>query len=102
MTEYNKLVRDGIPEIIKNAGKEPITHTAEEGEYESALVNKLQEEVAEFLKNPSVEEAADVLEVIRAICELKGIDISDLENVRKKKADERGVFDKKIILDRTE
>ncbi len=102
MKEYNKLVRDKIPEIIKEAGEKPITHTAEEKEYVEALTRKFQEEVAEFLANPSVEEAADVLEVIQAICALKGIDISKLEEIRQKKADERGGFKDRIILDRTE
>lgn len=100
--EFNKLVRDKIPEIIKNNGDVPFFHIASEKEYEQALMAKLHEEVNEFLANPSVGEAADMLEVIHAICDLKKISLNNLEEIRKKKVDERGGFEQRIILDRTE
>lgn len=99
---YNKLVRDKIPEIIKNSDERPITHIADDNEYEQALFIKLQEEVDEFLENTSVEEAADIFEVLRAICSLKKIDISQLELVRQQKAEKRGGFKERIILERTD
>lgn len=94
-----KLVRDKIPEIIKNASKIPIIHTASEEEYAKKLNEKLKEEISEFLENNSEEELADVLEVVYAICDLKGINKDDLEEIRKKKADDRGSFEDRIILD---
>ena len=45
---YNKLVRDRIPEIIRGAGKEPVTRVLDEKEYLHELIKKLKEEVAEF------------------------------------------------------
>lgn len=97
---YNKLVRDKIPELICDAM--PIVHVADDVEYEAALRRKLQEEMDEFLADPSAEEAADVLEVMHALCALHGVDLSTLEDVRQKKVNERGGFSGRVILDRTE
>ncbi len=99
--KYNKLVRDKIPEIIKQKGKVPITHIADDEEYWQKLKEKLKEEVDEFLKDNKEEELADILEIIYAICDFKKIDKQELEIRRKKKAEKRGSFKNKIILDET-
>ena len=90
--EYNKLVRDNIPEIIEKDGEKPITHIAEDEEYEKALMEKLQEEVNEFLTEPSKKEMADVLEVLYAIAKLKGFDLDEVEKVRQERTEKRGGF----------
>lgn len=99
--KYNKLVRDKIPEIIKNKGATPITHFASDDEYLQKLKEKLQEEIDEFMKDNNEQELADIFEVIYAICDFKKIDKKQLELLRKKKALERGGFKAKIILDET-
>lgn len=99
--KYNKLIRDKIPEIIKNKGDVPITHTAGEEEYWQKLKEKLVEEVEEFLKEPRREELADILEVVYAICDFKNIDRKKLEILRKKKAERRGGFKNRTVLDET-
>ncbi|MBD3252796.1 hypothetical protein GF386_03635 [Candidatus Pacearchaeota archaeon] len=99
--KYDKLIRDKIPEIIKNKGLIPVTHIASDEEYSEKLKAKLQEEVDEFLEDSIQEELADILEVIYALCDLYNIDKDRLENLRKEKAEKRGRFKNKIILDET-
>ena len=41
---YNKLVRDNIPDIIKNNGEIPITKTLDQNDYKKELEIKLNEE----------------------------------------------------------
>ncbi|MFC1686404.1 MazG nucleotide pyrophosphohydrolase domain-containing protein [Patescibacteria group bacterium] len=107
---FNKLVRDGIPEIIEENGDKPFTHIADDIEFERALEEKLREEIEELIEKLNsgeeneeiIKEMADVLEVLYTVCGLKGINVDEIEIVRKKKAEKRGGFKKRIILDRTE
>ncbi|MFH1129312.1 MAG: nucleoside triphosphate pyrophosphohydrolase [Patescibacteria group bacterium] len=98
---YNKLVRDKIPEIIRGKGETLITHIADDQEYEIKLKEKLQEEVGEFLKDSNAEELADILEVIYALGDNIGVAKEELEKIRAEKAEKRGGFKEKIILDET-
>jgi predicted house-cleaning noncanonical NTP pyrophosphatase (MazG superfamily) len=97
--EYNKLVRDKIPEIISNNGQTPFIHLATEEEYWEKLKNKLGEEVIEFLEKPCEEELADMMEVLSAIMELKGTSKFKLNKIMKNKRKAKGAFKSKIILD---
>ena len=99
--KYNKLVRDNIPEIIVSKGATQITHVADEKEYEEKLIEKLGEEIEEFRRDRNEEELADMLEVVDALITYKGFDKSRVEEIQKKKAIERGKFEKRIILDET-
>ena len=91
-----KLVRDKIPEIIRAAGKEPVTRIMSEDEYLTELDKKLIEEVEEYQVDKSIEEMADVLEVLYAICEARGYSIEELLEVKQNKHDARGGFAERI------
>ena len=100
--KYNKLVRDKIPEIIKQDKRIPITHIADDEEYWNKLKEKLKEEVSEFVEESNEEELADILEVINNIYEFKNFDKKKLEELRKEKNQKRGGFKERIILDEVE
>ena len=91
-----KLVRDRIPEIIKNDGKTPIIEILSDEDYLKELDKKLNEEVAEYQADKSIEEMADVLEVLFAICEGRGYTVEELLQVRETKREKRGGFKDKI------
>ena len=99
---HNKLVRDKIPEIIEKAGKKAYTHILSEEEYITELDKKLNEECAEYQADKSIEELADMLEVMYAIAKARGWSVSELEAVRKEKAAKRGAFEKRVFLERVD
>src|SRR3990167_2280274 len=97
--KYNKLVRDNIPEHIRSKGVEPIIHIATDTEYWDKLKEKLVEEVQEFTDSESIEELADILEVVDAIQEYKKFDPNETHQIKEEKAIKRGKFTKRIILE---
>lgn len=101
-TEYDKLVRDDIPEIIEANGETPVTHVADDAEYERRLLDKLDEEVQEYREDKELQELGDILEVVHALRQHHGVSREELEQLRESKADERGRFDEGIVLERVE
>lgn len=98
MKEYNKLVRDKIPEIIRADGKECEFRVAEGKEKYDLLEKKLMEEVNEFLEDKNLEELADVMEVLFGLANELGYSEEDLTRKREEKKSERGGFKDRIVL----
>ena len=95
---YNKLVRDRTPEIIEASGKICKTAILDDEEYLRMLDTKLDEELAEYHKDKSVEELADLLEVIYAAAKARGCAAEQLDRIRATKAVNRGAFEKRLLL----
>lgn len=96
---YNKLVRDRIPENINSMeGRNCNYKILNDDEYLEELDKKLFEEVHEFIEEHSIEELADLMEVIFAIMKDRNISIEDIENARKIKNNKKGSFNDKIYL----
>ena len=96
MAQYEKLVRDRIPEILDAKGVPYTKRIADAQEYKDELIRKLVEEANEFAEAGAPEELADVLEVVIALRTLA--DYENVESVRAKKREERGGFGQRIIL----
>ena len=94
-----KLVRDYIPEIIEEDGKWCLTRRVHGvDEHMVMLKEKISEEAQEFIENPCYEEAADMLEVVKAFCHLAGLEFECVAGIAQKKQEERGGFYNGIIL----
>ena len=96
----NKLIRDNILEIISNNNQKSNYHIATNEEYKNKLLEKLQEEICEFITDKNEEELADILEVIEHIITAFNFNKEKILEIREKKAEKNGKFSKKIILEK--
>lgn len=98
MKNYNKLVRDLIPDIIKEDGKQCELEIANQQSIRMLLEEKMLEEFNEFLEDKNLEELADMLEVIFGLAHNLGYSEEELIAKRISKLEERGGFKQGIIL----
>ena len=97
---YDKLIRDHIPEIIKKAGKNCETRRVKDRtERKRYLIEKLREEVHEYIESGKKDELADILEVIHCLTEIEGSNFAIIDKMRLKKKEDRGGFDRGIVLE---
>ena len=96
--KYNKLVRDRIPEIIEKSGKTCTTEILSDEAYLKMIDAKLDEELAEYHQDQNLEELADLVEVIHAAAIARGYTLEELEERRAQKAQDRGGFEKRLLL----
>ena len=96
-------MRDRIPEIIEASGRSAQVQKLGGKAFERALHDKLAEEAAELCEAKTagevLEEAADVLEVIRAIASLHGHQLSEVIRAADAKRAARGGFDSRLWLE---
>ncbi|GAA4237714.1 hypothetical protein GCM10022254_50660 [Actinomadura meridiana] len=98
-TEHTeKLVRDRIPEIIREDGRAPETRVAHPDEHAELLRAKLYEEAGEYVATGDPAELADLLEVIHTLAALHELTPAELEEQRSTKATIRGGFSQRIVL----
>ena len=96
---YNKLVRDKIPKEINNVkGRKANYRILDNNEYMQELDKKLFEEAHEFIEEHSIEELADLMEVIETIMKEKNILHKDVEIARQLKNKKKGSFKDKVYL----
>lgn len=89
--ELNKLVRDKIVELTEAEGGDVLFSILNNDQLQKALTEKLHEEVAEH-KDGDPSELVDLLEIVYALGEQKGVSAEELELARLKKATRVGSF----------
>ncbi len=95
-----KLVRDLIPQIIEESGKSCEYHVANYDEYKTRLYEKMREELDEFINTPCEEEAADMYEVLCAICRFHELSMRNVKHYAADKINSAGGFGERIILEK--
>lgn len=98
MIQHNKAIRDKIPEILRGSGNICNVKKLPDHEFLLELEKKLVEETQEYLQSKSVEELADILEVVHRISQLRGTSAEKLEEIRQEKTRKRGAFEKNLFL----
>lgn len=104
--KITKLVRDRIPQIIKEQGENPSVTTLDNDQmFREALLKKLHEEFNELQmalleknKEHIIEEFADINEVIKTLQKLERIQEDDVITQQKKKFAIRGGFSQRLSI----
>ncbi len=103
-TQYPKLVRDNIPQIIKDKDDVvvPTQILTDDQEYIKYLFKKVIEEAHELEFSQehgnTIEELADIYELLETVLEIKNISHEQLESVKKEKLEKNGSFKKRILM----
>ena len=97
---YNKLVRDNIPDVIREKGETPVIRALEDEEFLRCLEEKLREEVEEFLEDQNLEELGDILEVLEAMTHVHGWTDGEIRHAKEEKAQRNGVYRERIFLEK--
>ena len=107
--EYNKLVRDRVPDNIRAEGKSIVVHQVKDREeLVTLLISKLFEEVNELKEefdktgNISVEELIDVEEVLDKLKIESNQTIDEIQKLKEEKAFKNGRFDLSLVLESVE
>jgi predicted house-cleaning noncanonical NTP pyrophosphatase (MazG superfamily) len=102
VVRYNKLIRDKIPEIIREAGWIPVTKVLEEKEFLSAAKKKVLEEAKELIqakdKKGIIDEIIDIQELLDVLMLEVGLSKAEIKKLQTKKRKKRGGFKKKLFL----
>ena len=95
---YNKLVRDNIPQLIKESGRDCTSRILNEKEYYDALLDKIVEEIEEYRISGNEEELADVYEVLDCLVQLKEYEPMHIDYLQLIRREKRGSFKDRVLL----
>ena len=92
-------IRDRLPERLEDAGYQCRARATQGRERSGALRIALQQELQDYLTDPSLESLAEINELIIALAQEDGFTPDALEKARQKALDKEGSFSKGLILE---
>jgi predicted house-cleaning noncanonical NTP pyrophosphatase (MazG superfamily) len=99
---FGKLVRDLIPVKIERRGELATVYSADREELLPLIREKVVEEALEYYwerdAGRSLEELADLLEIVRAAARVQGVEFDLIEDLARDKRRERGGFEGGVVL----
>ena len=103
---YNKLIRDRIPEIIKRAGERPYLRVLNKKEYLKEIKKKVLEEAKELIETKNKKEVLDEIVDIQELIDVLSLEIGfrkpQIKKQQRIKNRKRGGFKKRLFLIKTE
>lgn len=100
--KYNKLIRDRIPKIIKEAGWLPTVRTLKKSEFLNELKKKVSEEAKELIQSKDkkgiIDEIVDIQELLDILISEVGLTKREAKKFQAAKRKKRGGFKKRLFL----
>lgn len=98
-TPYDKIVRDKIPRLIESQGKKVKYSVVSDEEAYAYLIEELFTKSTKFADTEKIDDLIDIVEVVFAIAELRGITDKSLLSEIYNKRIAKGGFEKNIVLE---
>lgn len=97
--EYNKLVRDKIPDIIREHGRTCESRMLEDPhEIQKALTDKLIEKAHIFSERPSEDELSDIYELLSTIIEKFDFESMHIDYLKMQNRERKGSYSGSTLL----
>ena len=95
---YNKLVRDNIPDIFKESGREVEFKILSDSQVLLALQDKLLEKAQKFAETPTENELCDIFEIMDTIIDKFQFEQMHIDYLKMKNREVKGGYTKNIYL----
>ena len=101
--QVKKLIRDKTTDLMRSHGMSFVERPMDTPEYLERLKDKLREETLEVIHAKTIEETleelADLSEVMHALSKTLGLSMDQIEEKRLAKKESRGGFEKRFFVD---
>lgn len=98
VTNYNRLVRDRIPEMIESMGNIAICQDLDNTAFSEALLSTIARAGQQFADSESLESLADLLDALDAWLESRGLSMEEVDHARVERQKRCGGYEQRRFL----